>query len=141
MKSKLLCILHRSPPAHGAAKVGDFIASSKHLKENFECRFITIKSSATIGDIGKVNFKKLYVVAELYVKILVSLLIFRPQKIYFTASIKSFAFYRDLFIAALLKIYHLFKPVDVYYHYHTKVVLIFLATHNIVALFFLHSSQ
>ena len=33
MKPKLLCILHRSPPAHGAAKVGDFIASSKKLNE------------------------------------------------------------------------------------------------------------
>lgn len=122
MKTKLLCILHRSPPAHGAAKVGDFIASNKNLKENFECRFITIKSSATIGDIGKFSFTKFYLAAELYVKILLSLLIFKPQKIYFTASIKSFAFYRDLFIATLLKTYHLFKPVDVYYHYHTKGV-------------------
>ena len=127
MKTKLLLILHRSPPAHGAAKVGDFIASSKNLEKNFECRFITIKSSATVGDVGKVSFTKFYLAAELYVKILLSLLIFRPQKIYFTASIKSFAFYRDLFIAALLKIYHLFKPVDVYYHYHTKGVDAFVA--------------
>ena len=122
MKPKLLCILHRSPPAHGAAKVGDVIFSSKILKENFECRFITIKSSETISDIGKVNFKKFYLVAELYVKVLWSLLTFRPQKIYFTASIKSVAFYRDLFISTLWKIYHLFKSVKVYYHYHTKGV-------------------
>lgn len=126
MKTKLLLILHRSPPAHGAAKVGDFIASSKNLEKNFECRFITIKSSATIGDVGKVSFTKFYLAAELYVKIFLSLLIFKPHKIYFTASIKSVAFYRDLFIATLLKTYHLFKPVDVYYHYHTKGVNAFV---------------
>lgn len=126
MKTKLLLILHRSPPAHGAAKVGDFIASSKNLEKNFECRFITIKSSATIGDIDKVSFTKFYLAAELYVKIFLSLLIFKPHKIYFTASIKSVAFYRDLFIATLLKTYHLFKPVDVYYHYHTKGVNAFV---------------
>ncbi len=119
-KPKLLCILHRSPPAHGAAKVGDFIAESKKLNQNFECRFITIKSSETIGDIGKVNFKKFYLVAELYMKVLWALLTFRPQKIYFTASIRSVALYRDLLVSTLWKTYKLFKPLEVYYHYHTK---------------------
>ena len=121
-KPKLLCILHRSPPAHGAARIGDFIADSEKLKEAFDCRFVTIKSSDTIGDIGKVNFKKLYLVVELYVKVLWALLTFRPQKIYFTASIRSVALYRDLLISTLWKMYSLFKPVEVFYHYHTKGV-------------------
>lgn len=122
MKPKLLCILHRSPPMHGAAKVGDFIASSEKLNAEFECRFITIKSSDTIGDIGKVSFRKLYLVVELYLKVLWALLTFRPQKIYFTASIRSVAFYRDLLISTLWKAYKLFSSVDVYYQYHTKGV-------------------
>ena len=119
---KLLCILHRSPPAHGAAKVGDFIASSKKLNESFECHYITIKSSNDIGDIGKVNFKKFYLVAELYIKVLWALLTFRPQKIYFTASIRSVALYRDLLVSTLWKAYGRFKPISVFYHYHTKGV-------------------
>lgn len=121
-QTKLLCILHRSPPSHGAAKVGDYIASSQKLREAFDCHFITIKSSDTIGDIGKVNFKKFYLVAELYLKVLWALIVFRPDKIYFTASIRSVAFYRDLLISTLWKTYKLFKPVEVYYHYHTKGV-------------------
>ncbi|MDP3465885.1 MAG: glycosyltransferase family 4 protein [Sulfuricurvum sp.] len=121
-KQKLLCILHRSPPAHGAAKVGDYIASSEKLREAFECRFITIKSSDTIGDIGKVNFKKFYLVAELYVKVLWALITFRPDLIYFTASIRSVAFYRDLFLSTLWKLYKRITPVEVFYHYHTKGV-------------------
>jgi glycosyltransferase involved in cell wall biosynthesis len=119
-KQKLLCILHRSPPAHGAAKVGDYIASSEKLRETFECRFITIKSSDTIGDIGKVNFKKFYLVAELYVKVLWALITFRPDRIYFTASIRSVAFYRDLLLSTLWKFYKKITPVEVFYHYHTK---------------------
>ena len=122
MKPKLLCILHRSPPAHGAAKVGDFIASSQKLDEAFECRFITIKSSDTIGDIGKVNFKKFWLVIELYFKVLWALLTFRPDKIYFTASIRSVALYRDLLVSTLWKVYGLLIPIQVYYHYHTKGV-------------------
>ena len=94
-KTKLLCILHYSPPAHGASKVGDFIKSSEKLKDEYDCRFIKIKSSDTIGDIGKVNFKKIYFVLELFFKILFMVLAFRPDKIYFTASVRGIAFYRD----------------------------------------------
>ena len=119
-KVKLLCILHRSPPTHGAAKVGDFISESKKLNEKFDCQFITIKSSNTIGDIGKINFKKLYLVVELYIKIFIALIFFRPDKIYFTASINNIAFYRDILLSTLWKCYKLFKKTDIYYHYHTK---------------------
>lgn len=122
MKPKLLCILHRSPPAHGAAKVGDFIADSRKLKKHYNCKFITIKSSDTIEDIGKINFKKIYLVLELYINILWELINFRPDKIYFTASIRSIALYRDILISTLWKFYRLFKPLDIYYHYHTKGV-------------------
>jgi len=34
-RTKLPCILHRSPPAHGAVKVGDFIVSSEKLKSEY----------------------------------------------------------------------------------------------------------
>lgn len=119
-KPKLLCILHRSPPAHGAAKVGDFISKSKKLNEEYDCRFITIKSSETIGDIGKINLKKFYLVAELYLKVLWALLIFRPDKLYFTASVRGVALYRDILVSTLWKAYQFFTLLDIYYHYHTK---------------------
>ncbi|NRB37448.1 MAG: glycosyltransferase [Pseudomonadales bacterium] len=122
MKPKVLCVLHRAPPAHGAAKVGDFIASSSKLAEGCDCRFISIKSSETIGEIGKVSFRKFYLVAELYFKVLWALLFFRPDKIYFTSSIRSVALYRDLLVSTLWKVYGRIKSVEVYYHYHTKGV-------------------
>ena len=64
-KTRVLYILHRSPPMHGAAKVGDVIEASKKLNDEFDSYHITIKSSKTISDIGKVNLKKLYLVFEL----------------------------------------------------------------------------
>ncbi|MEA1955092.1 MAG: glycosyltransferase family 4 protein [Campylobacterota bacterium] len=120
MKPKLLCVLHRSPPAHGAAKVGDFIASSEKLKNKYDCKFITIKSSDSIEDIGKISFRKIYLVIELYLQVLWALISFRPNKIYFTSSMRSIALYRDILISTLWKFYALFKSVDIYYHYHTK---------------------
>jgi len=120
MKLKLLCILHHSPPMHGAAKVGDFVKDSKKLNSAFRCKFIKIKTYDNIGDSGKISLKKIYLAIELYFKVLWTLVVFRPHKIYFTASIKGVAFYRDLILSTLWKIYNLFRPVDIYYHYHTK---------------------
>ena len=122
MKPKLICILHCSPPNHGASKVGDFIFSCEALRENFNSRFIKINSSSTISQIDKIQFKKFTSTFILYVKILSSLLIHRPDKVYFTASNKSYAFYRDFLIGFFFKIYNFFKAVDIYYHYHTKGV-------------------
>jgi len=131
MKFKLLCIFHCSPPMHGASKVGDFIKSSEKLNNEFDCRFIKIKSSDTIGEIGSVSFKKIYLVLELYLKILWLLLVFRPNKIYFTASIRSVAFYRDILLSTLWKCYKLLKKTDIYYHYHTKGIDNFVSSSKI----------
>lgn len=127
MKPKLLCILHRSPPIHGAAKVGDFVASSNKLVESFHCKFITIKSSETIEDIGRISIKKIYYILELFFRVAWVLIIFRPQKIYFTASVRGVAFFRDLMISLVWKVYGLFKKTEVYYHYHTKGVSSFVS--------------
>jgi glycosyltransferase involved in cell wall biosynthesis len=121
-KGRLLLILHRSPPFHGATQVGDFISDSVKLQDEYDCRFITIKSSNSIEAIGLFSLRKVYYLLELYAKILWALISFSPDKIYFTASSKGFAFYRDLALSTLWKGYCFFKESDIYYHYHTKGV-------------------
>ncbi len=66
--------------------------------------------------------KLLCILQELFFKILFTLFVFRPNKIYFTASNKGFAFYRDVLLSLLWKFYSLFTSCDTYYHYHTKGV-------------------
>ncbi len=124
---KILFIMHYPPPIHGATIVGNQIKNSKCIKDEFECIFIKIKSSNTLADIGKINPIKLYFAAELYVKVFWALLTFRPQKIYFTANIKSLPFYRDILISILWKFYSIFKNVDIFYHYHIKGVNSFVS--------------
>ena len=122
MKPRLLCILHTTPPVHGAGKVGDAVASSYKLKKTYDCRFINIKSSKTIGEIGKISFKKIYYTTELNLKIIWVLLTFRPQRIYYTVSVAGFAFYRDLITSIIIRCFALISPLKLYYHYHTQGV-------------------
>ena len=130
-KNKVLFVLHQSPPPHGAAKVGDFIASSNKIKNYYQARFVKIESSERVEDIGKYSLKKIFLALSLFCKVLYVLVTFRPEKIYFTASISSVAFYRDLFISSLWKVYRLFKKADVYYHYHTKGIDEFVSSSKI----------
>ena len=58
----------------------------------------------------------------MYFKILYALVTFKPDKIYYTASIRSIALYRDILVSTLWKIYSKFKNVEIFYHYHTKGV-------------------
>ncbi|MCJ8322846.1 MAG: glycosyltransferase family 4 protein [Rhizobiales bacterium] len=129
-KAKLLCILHLAPPAHGAAKVGEFVANSQKLHHEFECKYITIRTSDSIESLQRFSLKKLYYAVYLWVQILLTLLFFWPQKIYFTASVNGLAFYRDLSVSLLWKAYSVFTKVDIYYHYHTQGVDEFVAKSN-----------
>lgn len=121
-KKKLLLILHSSPPVHGASKVGDFIRASQKVCDEFECKYIKIDSSNSLSDIGRVNMKKIILSIELFIKVAFFMFSFRPDKIYFTSSVRGVAFYRDLLLSLIWKTYRVFFKCDVFYHYHTKGV-------------------
>jgi len=127
IKGRILLILHRSPPYHGASQMGDFITESAKLHKEYDCEYITIKSSGSIETIGLFSLKKMYYFFELYVQVLRVLISFRPDKIYFTASSKGLAFYRDLALSTLWKGYCFFRETVIYYHYHTKGVNRFIS--------------
>lgn len=127
-KVKTLFILHASPPAHGAARVGDSIIKSSSLNKKMDCIFIKINSSSSMDEIGKINTRKIISSIFLFFNILKTLAVFKPEKIYFTSSIKGIAFYRDFIISFNWKFYKLFKSVDIYYHYHTKGINEFVSS-------------
>lgn len=124
IKTKALFILHFSPPIHGASKVGDTIIQSQEIRNTFNTRFIKIKSSNTIDEIGSLNVKKLWYIFELFIKVVYKLIVFRPRVIYYTASPDGFAFYRDLVIVTPIKIYKSISSFNhkrkLFLHYHAK---------------------
>jgi len=120
MKNKVLFILHQSPPFHGAAKVGDFIANSKKLKKNFKCKFIPIRSSKDIKEIGKINLNKLKDAIDLKKQVNQEINNFRPDKIYYTPSMGPIAFLRDYYVTKYLRQYAKDNNIEIYYHYHTR---------------------
>ena len=86
MKSKVLAVMHMSPPIHGASAVGDFIATSDTLKAELSLTFIPMRFASSIEDIGSFSYGKILTAAKLFLQIICALLRERPTVIYYTAS-------------------------------------------------------
>jgi len=120
MKSKILFVLHYSPPIHGASKVGDSIKKSVLLKQLFKTTFIKIKSSNSIDKIGEFSFLKALLFIQLWTRVIYKIVSFRPEIIYYTVSPKGFAFYRDFSIMLFIKLYRILSGCKVIFHYHSR---------------------
>jgi glycosyltransferase involved in cell wall biosynthesis len=130
-KEKLLLILHYSPPLHGASKIGDFIKNSERIKQFFTTRYVKLVSSETLGEIGLFNVKKIVLFISLFFHILIELIHFRPNKIYYTASPSGIAFYRDLINSILLKLYKSLTGATLYFHYQARGIKAFTSQSSI----------
>lgn len=130
-KTKALFILHYSPPIHGASKVGDTIRESEIVNKSFHAKFIKIKSSQSIDEIGKFSLFKIVTLVQLFFNICGGLISLRPKVIYYTISPHGFAFYRDVLVLIPVKIYRLFAKCEVFYHYHARGIEKFVSSSSL----------
>lgn len=115
---KILFILHLPPPVHGAAIVGQTIKDSPAINETFICRYINLGISASIDEIGKNGFIKVFRYFSLLWQVVVQLITFRPQLCYLTITAKGSGFYKDAMVVLLAKL----SGAKLVYHFHNKGV-------------------
>lgn len=117
-KPKILFILHLPPPVHGAAVVGEQIRSSRAVAEAFECRFVNLSTSSTLGDIGKVSLSKGKALLTLWKTVRRELEEFRPDWVYVTANSAGGGFLKDEPLVGMIKK----EGFPVVVHFHNKGV-------------------
>lgn len=118
MLLKILFILHIPPPVHGAAIVGQTIKDSPAINETFNCRYINLGISASIDEIGKNGFIKVFRYFNLLWQVVVQLITFRPQLCYLTITAKGTGFYKDTLVVLIAKL----SGVKFVFHFHNKGV-------------------
>ena len=116
--NKILFILHCPPPVHGSAVIGLQIKDSAAINAAFDCRFINLSTSKSIGDIGKNGFSKILRYFSIIWKVLLNLIKFRPGICYFAITVKGMGFYKDFLLVLLVKIFR----IKLVYHFHNKGV-------------------
>jgi glycosyltransferase involved in cell wall biosynthesis len=118
VKPRVLFILHLAPPVHGAAVAGGYIKDSAKINQSFDCTYINLATASSLEDIGRTGFKKLLVILKLWKTIFLTLKRNRYQLCYITINSKGAAWFKELVIVALVKLFR----VSIIYHYHNKGV-------------------
>lgn len=100
---KILFLVQLPPPIHGASAVNQSIKDSSYITTNFSTRFFNISPAKDLADIGKVNFKKILTLVRIIIGSIASYIKFKPDLTYITLSPHGLAFYKDGFIALIIK--------------------------------------
>lgn len=127
MMKKVLFVLHYCPPVYGSNVIGSIIKDSAPINSVIISKYIKIKSSIDISKVRKFEILKLLYSVKLTVEVLINLIVFRPCVIYYTPSVKGAAFYRDLIITILPKLYCKIFKKEILFHYHTHGINNFTA--------------
>ena len=118
VKPRILFVLHLPPPVHGAAAVGEMIRRSPVVNDRFDCHFINLSTSSSLGEIGKFSLKKISTVLSLWRKIAHELRTFRPQLVYLTPSATGMGFRKDWLLSRIIK----WSGTRMLVHFHNKGV-------------------
>ncbi|MCY2687776.1 glycosyltransferase family 4 protein [Salinimicrobium sp. TH3] len=98
--------------------VGEYIKNSGKIKKEFSCRFIDMGTSRTTGEVGKGGIMKPLRYMGVLVRVIFTLMRFRPQVCYMAIAATGPAFYKDTLVALLLRA----SGANIIYHFHNKGV-------------------
>lgn len=115
-KYKIIFLLHLPPPVHGSSVVGLSIKESKIINRKFKGFYINLLASHHIEESGIINFNKLLGFIITWIKVLYSIIKNRPNLCYLALTTTGAAFYKDMLLVALLKLFN----VKRIYHLHNK---------------------
>lgn len=118
MKKKILFIGPFPPPVHGASLRNQSIADSKLINKYFDLKIFCANQASDVHDIGHFSWRKVFKTIEDMKNLVLVLLSFKPDLVYFNISLFGFALYRDALYATVFKIFR-FKLL---YHLRTQGV-------------------
>ena len=116
--SKVLFLLHLPPPVHGSSIVGKLIRDSKLINDSFDTKYINLLISRSVDESGKTSVFKLFRFIASWFKLFFKLIIEKPNLCYFALTATGSAFYKDVTLVFLLKLFR----VKTVFHLHNKGV-------------------
>jgi glycosyltransferase involved in cell wall biosynthesis len=96
--------------------MGQYIKESDLINNTFNCHYINLSTSRSIDEIGRKPVLKLWRYLFIIIHLFGQLALFRPHLCYAAITVKGLAFYKDLFLVFLIKIF----GVQIVYHLHNK---------------------
>jgi len=113
---KILCILQLPPPIGGVTVINQHIIDSPIINSQYKLEIIPLQFTKSIKTIGTINSTKIFLFINVLWQIFLKLIKDRYGAAYFSINLTGIAFYRDLAIVLLLKLFH----TKIIYHLHGK---------------------
>jgi glycosyltransferase involved in cell wall biosynthesis len=104
-KLNVLALVQLPPPIHGAALRNKDLVNSDIFNATCNVLVIPIQTANEIEDIGLFNLGKLFSLARMVYSTLKTLIFSKVDVCYITLSANGFAFYKDLFLIFLAKLF------------------------------------
>ena len=105
MKPRILAVIHLPPPVHGTTLINGFVAESALLREKFDLQIVPIRFVQKVEESGRFAFRKIWLSIKLFGAVARQLVLHRPALIYMTPAVTGLAFYREVFLVGLMKIF------------------------------------
>ncbi len=111
---RILFFVQLPPPIHGVSLLNKILIESSILNEKFEIDVLEIRFSNNLNELKKIRFSKFIRLIILWIKLIVRILKFKPNLIYFTIVPTGKGFYRDIIFVLVMRIFR----VKILYHLH-----------------------
>lgn len=112
--NKLLYFIQLPPPIHGVSTVNKIVCCSPLINQDFDTKVININFTDDLNQLNNISFTKIYKLIGLIYQVLYSLILFKPNYVYFSIVPLGKGFIRDSFFVFFFK---LFKT-KIIYHLH-----------------------
>ena len=117
-KDKILFFVPLPPPIHGASLRNQALIESKLINNSFDINIIPFNFALKTNDIGRFSFYKISKSIKRAWTIIYTMIVFKPDIVYFNLSLYGFALYRDLVYVSIFKIFN----ANIVYHLRTQGV-------------------
>ena len=114
---KILFLVQLPPPVHGASMMNRHVIATFE-KSECDMKTIPLRFTEDIAQLRVFSINKILIMFKIAFKIIKSIIVFKPDMVYFTLSHLGSAFYRDIIYVAILKLFN----VSIIYHLHGKGV-------------------
>lgn len=111
-KTKILFLVQLPPPIHGAALRNQFITKSELINNSFDIKVLPLTFAKDINDLESISVRKILKMFGFLFLLLISLIKFQPDCVYFTLSPVGNSFIRDVIYVALIKTFR----INIIYH-------------------------
>ncbi len=115
-KIRLLLLIHLPPPMHGVSIINSQVEVILRNSKIFNVTTIPIKPNKNLNGLKRISIWKIIYSTKLLFTLLIKIIVFRPQKLYFTPTPKSPAFFRDIILILIAKVFN----IKIFLHFHRQ---------------------